>query len=189
MRLWTCPSKGRATELRGGRRKSVKKITSRLPAVPHKTLFCLLVIGQTFFPASDSFAQSVPARAQKAFERGKIAAKGRNWRLAIKYFTQARKAAPRAPVFLYALGNAHNETRHPVLAAVYFQAYLEAFPKAPNGPEGPAKYSRTGSLPRPARGGNLWRGPLHRQKASQKVGPARGPPFDTGKHGPGGRAG
>ncbi len=110
----------------------MKKITSRLPAVPHKTLFCLLVIGQTFFPASDSFAQSVPARAQKAFERGKIAAKGRNWRLAIKYFTQARKAAPRAPVFLYALGNAHNETRHPVLAAVYFQAYLEAFPKAPN---------------------------------------------------------
>ena len=102
------------------------------PRIFLQTVFGSLVVAQICWLAPAALAQSVPASAQNAFERGKIAAKQGDWGLALKYFNQAHKAASRVPVFLYALGSAHKETKHPVLAAIYFRAYLEAFPKAPN---------------------------------------------------------
>lgn len=79
-----------------------------------------------------STAQTLSSKAKESFERGKIAAGQQAWDLALEHFEEAHKYAPKAPEVLYALGTTHEQVGHPVVAAVFLHAYLEAWPDAPN---------------------------------------------------------
>src|SRR4029078_5609564 len=82
-------------------------------------------------------AQAAPARlppdAQEALDKGIIAAKVPDYPLAIRYFEEARKAAPEAPVVYLNLGIAESKIPGRELRAMaWFGAYLAALPQAPN---------------------------------------------------------
>jgi len=77
-------------------------------------------------------AQTLSSKAKESFELGKIAAKQGAWDLALEHFEKAHKQAPKVPGVLYALGTTHEQVGHPVVAAVFLRAYLEAWPDAPN---------------------------------------------------------
>ncbi|WP_332776322.1 tetratricopeptide repeat protein [Polaromonas sp.] len=75
----------------------------------------------------------LPPAAQEAIDKGIIAAKVPDYLLAIRYFDEARKLAPQAPVVYLNLGLA--ESRIPgreLRAMAWFGAYLAAYPDAPN---------------------------------------------------------
>ena len=75
----------------------------------------------------------LPSAAQQALDKGIIAAKVPDYPLAIRYFEDARKLAPSAPVIFMNLGIA--ESRMPgreLRAIAWFAAYLAATPDAPN---------------------------------------------------------
>lgn len=77
-------------------------------------------------------AQTLSPKAEKAFEKGKIAMKKEAWGSALRYFEEARRHSPGSPGVLYALGVSHRQAGHPVIASVFLKAYLEALPDAPN---------------------------------------------------------
>ena len=85
--------------------------------------FCLLI------------SVSVPpvSEAQTAMDRGLAAAKQKEWELAIKYFSEAQKAAPTSPraLFNLALANDKHGGRE-LLALAWYHAYLAAAPDANN---------------------------------------------------------
>ncbi len=80
-----------------------------------------------------TLAQTNPPAAQEALNKGIIAAKVPDYLLAIRYFDEARKLAPQAPVVFLNMGLA--ESRIPgreLRAMAWFGAYLSAYPEAPN---------------------------------------------------------
>jgi tetratricopeptide (TPR) repeat protein len=75
----------------------------------------------------------LPAPAQDALDRGVIAAKLPDYPLAIKYFEEARKIAPDAPVVYFNLGLAESKIPGRELRAIcWLAAYLSAEPNAAN---------------------------------------------------------
>jgi hypothetical protein len=93
-----------------------------------------LVIASPF----NAFAQtnapsSLPPAAQQALDKGIIAAKVPDYPLAIRYFEDARKLVPQAPVVFMNLGIAESKIPGRELRAIaWFGAYLAASPDAPN---------------------------------------------------------
>ena len=75
----------------------------------------------------------LPPAAQQALDKGIIAAKVPDYPLAIRFFEEARKLAPEAPVIFLNLGIAESKTPGRELRAIaWFGAYLAANPDAPN---------------------------------------------------------
>jgi len=84
-------------------------------------------LAQTTTPAP------LPAAAQEAINKGIIAAKVPDYLLAIRYFEEARKLAPQAPVIFLDMGLAESRIPGRELRAIaWFGAYLAAYPDAPN---------------------------------------------------------
>lgn len=89
------------------------------------------VHGQGNTPAAS--ATSLPSAAQDALDKGIIAAKVPDYPLAIRYFEEARKLAPTAPVVFMNLGIAESKIPGRELRAIaWFGAYLAALPAAQN---------------------------------------------------------
>jgi tetratricopeptide (TPR) repeat protein len=87
--------------------------------------------GQAGAPAVS--AAPLPPAAQEALNKGIIAAKVPDYLLAIRYFAEARKLAPTAPVIFMNLGIAESKMPGRELRAIaWFGAYLAATPDAPN---------------------------------------------------------
>ncbi|MEK6664278.1 MAG: hypothetical protein AABY73_10485 [Pseudomonadota bacterium] len=83
--------------------------------------------------AQTNSSAPLPPAAQEALNKGIIAAKVPDYLLAIRFFEDARKIAPAAPVTYLNLGLA--ESRIPgreLRAMAWFAAYLAAYPDAPN---------------------------------------------------------
>ncbi len=75
----------------------------------------------------------LPPAAQEAVNKGIIAAKVPDYLLAIRYFEEARKIAPDAPVIYLNLGLAESKIPGRELRAIaWFGAYLAAYPDATN---------------------------------------------------------
>lgn len=75
----------------------------------------------------------LPPAAQEALDNGIIAAKVPDYPLAIRYFEDARKLAPQAPIVFLNLGIAESKIAGRELRAIaWFGAYLAASPDAPN---------------------------------------------------------
>jgi len=82
--------------------------------------------------ALPAFAQLSP-EAQQAIQNGKDAAQHKDYLASIRYFEQARAAAPDAPEIYGYLGLAESKIGGRELRAVaWYGAYLAANPKAPN---------------------------------------------------------
>jgi hypothetical protein len=96
-----------------------------------------LTIGPTIgFCQSANPAPALPPllpAAQGALNKGIIAAKVPDYLLAIRYFEDARKLAPDAPIIYFNLGLAESKIPGRELRAMaWFGAYLAANPNAPN---------------------------------------------------------
>ena len=99
----------------------------------------LLVVGLLLGGVSGSvvLAQSqgsdFPPKAQKAMTRGMAAAEQQEWDLAIKYFSEARKAAPTWPSAQFNLALAYDSAGGRELNAIaWYRAYLASAPNAAN---------------------------------------------------------
>ena len=78
-------------------------------------------------------AAPLPPAAQEALDKGIIAARAPDYPLAIRYFEEARKLAPTAPVVFMNLGIAESKMPSRELRAMaWLGAYLAALPDAPN---------------------------------------------------------
>ena len=104
---------------------------------PQSCLFlwvAFLVIASSFTALAQTNApSSLPPAAQEALDKGIIAAKMPDYPLAIRFFEDARKLAPQAPVVFMNLGIAESKMPGRELRAVaWFGAYLAALPDAPN---------------------------------------------------------
>ena len=83
--------------------------------------------------ASAQTGGALPAAAQDALDDGILAAKVPDYLLAIRYFEDARKIAPDAPLIYLNLGLAESRIPGRELRAIaWFSAYLAANPKVPN---------------------------------------------------------
>jgi tetratricopeptide (TPR) repeat protein len=93
-----------------------------------------LSLAQPFAAVAQTSAPTpLPPAAQEALNKGILAAKVPDYLLAIRYFEEARKLAPQAPVVYLNMGLA--ESRIPgreLRAMAWFGAYLAAYPDAPN---------------------------------------------------------
>ena len=88
-------------------------------------------LAQTGAPVATS--APLPPEAQDALKKGIIAAQQQDYLLAIRFFQDARKAAPKAPVIYYDLGLAESKIPGRELRAIaWFSAYLAANPRASN---------------------------------------------------------
>ncbi|MBP6005205.1 MAG: hypothetical protein KA746_17385 [Pyrinomonadaceae bacterium] len=94
----------------------------------------LLVLLWLIFPIAVTAQSSVlPPAAQEAVNKGVIAAKVPDYLLAIRYFEEARKIAPDAPIIYLNLGLAESKIPGRELRAIaWFGAYLTANPTAQN---------------------------------------------------------
>ena len=80
--------------------------------------------------AQEPAADDLPPAAKEAVGKGLNAAGQKEWKLAIRYFEEARKAAPHSPVALYNLALAEMQIPGRELRAVAcFEAYLLAAPQ------------------------------------------------------------
>jgi tetratricopeptide (TPR) repeat protein len=93
-----------------------------------------LSLAQPFPAAAQTSASApLPSAAQEAVNKGILAAKVPDYLLAIRYFEEARKLAPQAPVIYLNLGLAESKIPGRELRAMaWFGAYLSAYPGAPN---------------------------------------------------------
>lgn len=92
-----------------------------------------LALAMTSFNASAATLAPLPPAAQEALNKGIIAAKVPDYPLALRYFEEARKLAPKAPVIYLNLGLAESRISSRELRAMaWFGAYLAAYPDAPN---------------------------------------------------------
>jgi len=97
----------------------------------YATLLCSLLIAPQ--AGWSQVAAPLPPAAQEALDKGIVAANLPDYLLAIRYFEEARKAAPDAPVIYFNLGLAESKIPSRELRAMaWFGAYLAAFPDAPN---------------------------------------------------------
>jgi hypothetical protein len=84
-------------------------------------------------PAQTTAPAPLPPEAQAGVDKGVLAAKQQDFVLAIRYFQDARKLAPRAPEIYYDLGLAESRIPGRELRAIaWFGAYLTANPTAVN---------------------------------------------------------
>ena len=96
-------------------------------------LVCLSIALPYAAPAQTSASAPLPPAAQQALDKGIIAAKVPDYLLAIRFFEEARKIAPEAPVIYLNLGIAESKIPGRELRAIaWFGAYLAASPDAPN---------------------------------------------------------
>jgi hypothetical protein len=98
------------------------------------TLAACLSFAHSFAALAQTRAPApLPPAAQEALDKGIIAAKVPDYLLAIRYFEDARKLAPDAPVIFMNLGIAESKIPSRELRAIaWFGAYLAAYPGAPN---------------------------------------------------------
>lgn len=95
-------------------------------------MIILLALG-LWSSASAQNTAALPKEAQEAVNFGLDAARQQNWELALKYFSQAQKAAPVVPEVLFNLGLACDKSRgREVPAVAWYRAYLSLSPDAPN---------------------------------------------------------
>ena len=96
-------------------------------------LVCLSISLPYAAPAQTIAPAPLPPAAQQALDKGIIAAKVPDYPLAIRFFEEARKLAPQAPVVFLNLGIAESKMPSRELRAIaWFGAYLAALPEAPN---------------------------------------------------------
>jgi tetratricopeptide (TPR) repeat protein len=76
--------------------------------------------------------ESLPRKAQEAFERGRQAAKRCDWSTAIREFCEVHKASPWSAPVLLNLGLAHAKAGHEAAAIAWLRAYLARVPYASN---------------------------------------------------------
>ena len=101
----------------------------------HLLVFTLCISLSISFAAAaqTDMPAPLPPPAQEALDKGIIAAKVPNYLLAIRYFEDARKIAPDAPVIYMNLGVAESKIPSRELRAIaWLAAYLAAVPNAPN---------------------------------------------------------
>lgn len=115
-------------------------------AIPHRPmhpscgllrlLVCLICFSfvQPFAGQAQANAPGpMPTAAQEALNKGIIAAKVPDYLLALRYFKEARKLAPDAPVVYLNTGLAESRIAGRELRAIaWFGAYLAVYPDAPN---------------------------------------------------------
>ena len=97
-----------------------------------RNLIYTLVICCLALPGLMRAQNTLPPDAQKAFDLGSAAADQKQWDLAIRYFNEAQKLAPKNPRVLFNLGLAHDKAGHALTGMVWLHAYLAASPKAAN---------------------------------------------------------
>ena len=96
-------------------------------------LLCGLKVGAVYAQSSGS---TLSPEAEQAILRGKAAAQQQKWDLAIKYFGEARKAAPNSPHVLFNLALAYDKSGgKEFLAIAWYRAYLTSAPNAPDAEE------------------------------------------------------
>ncbi len=97
-------------------------------------IFLLTIAPAIGFGQADARASApLPPAAAEAVNKGIIAAKVPDYLLAIRYFKEARKLAPEAPVIYLNLGLAESKISGRELRAMaWFGAYLAVYPDAPN---------------------------------------------------------
>lgn len=82
---------------------------------------------------TEQLRAALPSKAQESFDKGVIAARQREWEVAIQNFLEARKTAPDAPELFYNLGLAESKIPGRELRAIsWFGAYLAVNANAPN---------------------------------------------------------
>ena len=93
----------------------------------------VLLTGLLLLLVTEPLRAQLPPAAQEALDKGIIAAKVPDYLLAIRFFEEARKAAPQAPVIYLNLGLAESRIPGRELRAIaWFGAYLAAYPDAQN---------------------------------------------------------
>lgn len=96
-------------------------------------LFGLQTLAQSQVQVRPASESALPPAAQEALNKGVVAAKIPDYPLAIRFFEDARKIAPAAPVIYLNLGLAESKIPGRELRAIaWFGAYLAADPKGPN---------------------------------------------------------
>ena len=116
-----------ALPLRGPRRILRRPLRLLICMVCFSLSLPFAALAQTTAPTA------LPPAAQEALNKGIIAAKVPDYPLAIRYFEEARKLAPAAPVIFMNLGIAESKMPGRELRAIaWFGAYLAAVPDAPN---------------------------------------------------------
>jgi len=84
-------------------------------------------------PRASAPRHELSGAASEPFQRGLAAAQQQDWKLAIRYLTDAEKADPDAPEILFNLGLASSKLPgHDLRSMAWFQAYLLTAPDAPN---------------------------------------------------------
>lgn len=95
--------------------------------------FCLNLAQPLVALAQTNTPSPLPPVAQEALDKGIIAARVPDYLLAIRYFEEARKLAPQAPVIYLNMGLAESRIPSRELRAIaWFGAYLSAYPDVPN---------------------------------------------------------
>ena len=98
--------------------------------------FLVMAVSSTSPALAQTSGSALPPEAQKAYERGYAAAEQGEWGLAVKYFSEAQKAAWKSPEVLFNLAFAcSNAGGRDILAIAWYRAYLAAAPDAPNAAE------------------------------------------------------
>ena len=111
---------------------------SPVPILRRSLRLLIMVVCASFTQPIAALAQAnipapLPSAAQAALDKGIIAAKVPDYALAIRYFEEARKLAPAAPVVFMNLGIAESKMPGRELRAItWFGAYLAALSDAPN---------------------------------------------------------
>ena len=96
-------------------------------------LVCLSISLPYVAPAQTIAPAPLPPAAQQALDKGIIAARGPDYLLAIRFFEEARKIVPKAPVIYLNLGLAESRIPGRELRAIaWFGAYLAANPDTLN---------------------------------------------------------
>ena len=82
---------------------------------------------------AQSSGSALSPEALQAMDRGKAAAEQKEWDLAIKYFSEAQRAAPTSPYSLFNLAWAYyNADGRELIAIAWYRAYLAGTPNAAN---------------------------------------------------------
>jgi tetratricopeptide (TPR) repeat protein len=107
--------------------------TSRRQLCRLAWLMCLIFALPIAALAQTSAPAPLPPEAQAAVDKGVVAANQQDYLLAVRYFQDARKLAPKAPEVFYDLGLAESKMPGRELRAIcWFGAYLVANPDASN---------------------------------------------------------
>ncbi|MCU1287429.1 MAG: hypothetical protein JWO13_3779 [Acidobacteriales bacterium] len=97
--------------------------------------FCLLAVSSHAIAQVGNPPGQLPPAAQEALNKGILAARVPDYLLALRYFEDARKLAPEAPVVFLNMGVAESKMPGRELRAIaWFAAYLAASPDAANAP-------------------------------------------------------